>query len=46
MVHETQVAPAAQLTSALRNTQSETASEPSRIDSVSRLGDATDPASR
>ena len=39
----TQVAPAAQLTSALRNTQSPMASVPSRIASVSRLGDATEP---
>ena len=43
---DTQVAPDAQLSSAFRNGQSETASEPSRIDSVSRLGDATEPASR
>ena len=40
---ETQVAPEAQLRSALRSGQSETASEPSFIASVSRLGEATDP---
>ena len=42
----TQVAPAAVLTSALSSGQSAIASEPSRIASVSRLGDATEPASR
>src|SRR5215470_13180157 len=43
---DTQVAPEAQLRSALRRGQSETASDPSRIASVSRLGEATDPLSR
>jgi len=43
---DTQVAPEAQLRSALRSGQSETASEPSRIASVSRLGEATEPESR
>ena len=38
--------PAAVLTSAFRIAQSATASLPSFIASVSRLGDATDPASR
>ena len=42
----TQVAPAAVLTSAFRMGQSAIASEPSRIASVSRYGDATEPASR
>ena len=37
----TQVAPAAVFTRALRIGQSAIASEPSRIDSVSRKGDAT-----
>src|SRR2546425_2107373 len=43
---ETQVAPLAQLSNALRKAQSDTASEPSFIASVSRFGLATDPASR
>src|SRR5216684_2990337 len=43
---ETQVAPLAQLSSALSSGQSDTASEPSFIASVSRLGLATDPESR
>ena len=43
---DTQVAPAAVLSSALRIGQSAIASEPSRIASVSRLGEATEPASR
>ena len=43
---ETHVAPAAVFTRALRSGQSATASEPSSIASVSRLGDATEPASR
>ena len=43
---ETQVAPEAVLTSALRSGQSDTASEPSFIASVSRLGLATEPLSR
>ena len=42
----THVAPAATLTSALRIGQSAIASEPSRIASVSRYGEATEPASR
>ena len=42
----TQVAPAATLTSAFRIGQSAIASEPSRIASVSRYGEATEPASR
>ena len=42
----TQVAPAATLTSAFRIGQSAIASEPSRIASVSRYGDATEPESR
>jgi hypothetical protein len=42
----TQVAPDAVFSSALSSGQSETASEPSRIASVSRFGDATDPESR
>ena len=42
----TQVAPAAVLTSALSSGQSATASVPSRIASVSRLGEATEPESR
>src|SRR3954464_4305936 len=42
----TQVAPEAQFRSALSSGQSETASEPSRIASVSRLGEATEPESR
>ena len=40
----TQVAPAAVLSSALRIGQSAIASEPSRIASVSRYGEATEPA--
>ena len=43
---DTHEAPQAVLTSALSSGQSATASEPSRIASVSRCGDATDPASR
>ena len=43
---ETHEAPVAVLTSALRIGQSATASEPSRIASVSRWGEATEPASR
>ena len=42
----TQVAPAATLTSAFRIGQSAIASDPSRIASVSRYGEATEPASR
>ena len=42
----THVAPAATLTRALRIGQSAIASEPSRIASVSRYGEATEPASR
>ena len=42
----THVAPAAVLSSALRIGQSAIASEPSRIASVSRYGDATEPESR
>ena len=42
----THVAPLAQFTSALRSGQSETASEPSFMASVSRLGLATEPESR
>ena len=42
----TQVAPPAVLTRALRIGQSAIASEPSFIASVSRLGQATQPASR
>src|SRR5262245_235076 len=42
----TQVAPAATLSRALRIGQSAIASEPSAIASVSRYGDATEPASR
>src|SRR6266571_7209463 len=44
--NDTQVAPLAQLRSALSSGQSETASEPSFIASVSRLGLATEPESR
>ena len=44
--NETQLAPVAVFTSALRIGQSATASEPSRIASVSRCGEATEPASR
>ena len=43
---ETQVAPEAVLTSALRIAQSAIASEPSSIASVSRYGEATEPQSR
>jgi hypothetical protein len=43
---DTHVAPDAVLTSALSSGQSAIASEPSAIASVSRYGDATDPASR
>ena len=43
---DTQVAPAAVLSSAFSTGQSAMASEPSRIDSVSRFGDATEPESR
>ena len=43
---ETQVAPEAQFNRALSKGQSETASDPSRMASVSRLGLATDPLSR
>ena len=43
---DTQVAPDAVLSSALRIGQSATASVPSRIPSVSRSGEATEPASR
>ena len=43
---ETQVAPLAVLSSAFSSGQSDTASEPSRIASVSRLGLATEPESR
>ena len=44
--NDTHDAPVAVLTSALRIGQSATASEPSRIASVSRWGEATEPASR
>jgi hypothetical protein len=43
---DTQVAPLAVFSSAFSSGQSETASEPSRIASVSRLGLATEPESR
>ncbi len=43
---DTQVAPPAVLSSALRSGQSDTASEPSAMASVSRLGLATEPVSR
>ena len=43
---DTQVAPRAVLSSALSSGQSDTASEPSFIASVSRLGEATEPESR
>ena len=43
---DTQVAPAEALSSAFRIGQSAIASLPSRMPSVSRLGDATDPVSR
>src|SRR5213592_3605549 len=43
---DTHVAPDAVLRSALRTGQSAIASEPSRIDSVSRFGEATEPESR
>ena len=42
----THVAPLAQFSSALSNGQSDTASDPSSIPSVSRFGLATDPESR
>ena len=44
--NDTQLAPVAVLTSALRIGQSATASEVSRMASVSRCGEATEPASR
>jgi hypothetical protein len=44
--NDTQVAPAAVLTRAFRMAQSATASEPSFMASVSRLGEATEPESR
>ena len=44
--NETHVAPDAVFNNALSNGQSDTASEPSRMASVSRLGEATDPESR
>ena len=44
--NETQVAPDAMLTMQFRSGQSATASVPSFMPSVSRLGDATDPQSR
>ncbi len=43
---ETQLAPQAVLSSAFSSGQSAIASEPSRMPSVSRFGDATDPQSR
>ena len=43
---DTHVAPDAVLRRALRTGQSAIASEPSRIDSVSRFGEATEPESR
>ena len=43
---DTQEAPLAVLTSALSSGQSAIASEPSRIASVSRYGEATEPQSR
>ena len=43
---ETQVAPPAVFKSAFNSGQSDTASDPSRIASVSRLGLATEPESR
>ena len=43
---DTHVAPDAVLSNALSTGQSAIASEPSRIDSVSRLGEATEPESR
>ena len=46
MQAETQVAPEAVFSSAFSSGQSETASDPSFMDSVSRLGLATDPESR
>ncbi|MNE97608.1 hypothetical protein D3C80_1959830 [compost metagenome] len=42
----TQVAPPAVFSSALSSGQSDTASDPSRMASVSRLGEATEPQSR
>ena len=44
--NETQVAPLAVLSRALSSGQSETASDPSSIASVSRFGLATEPESR
>ena len=44
--NDTQVAPLAVLSSAFSTGQSDTASEPSRIASVSRFGLATEPLSR
>lgn len=46
VVQRHQVAPLAVLSSALSNGQSDTASEPSRMASVSRFGLATEPESR
>ncbi len=43
---DTQVAPLAVFSSAFSSGQSDTASEPSFIASVSRLGEATEPKSR
>ena len=43
---DTQDAPDAVLSRALRSGQSAMASDPSRIPSVSRYGDATEPVSR
>jgi hypothetical protein len=43
---DTHVAPAAVFRSAFSTGQSAIASEPSRMDSVSRFGEATEPASR
>ncbi len=43
---DTQLAPQAVFSSAFSSGQSAMASEPSRMASVSRLGEATDPASR
>ena len=45
-VNETQVAPPTALIMALRIAQSEMASEPSFMDSVSRFGEATEPESK
>ena len=44
--NDTQVTPDAVFSSAFKSGQSDTASEPSRIASVSRLGEATEPLSR